>query len=190
MDVREAIPILEQAVAKLEAAEPAWKNCRSCPHGGKCCDGAPIDVVFPEEAEAIVTYLVENPEYLAYASKRASTGKLCYFHNPQAKTCLIHSVRPILCRWTPYSILTGDGTPHGMIRDKYCNFSPIRSQDRISMVKPGILEVRPKFGPVKKQKFINLQGITSLHPLLARSAEAVTMASVLMLAVNRAKKGG
>lgn len=188
MDVSEAIPILEQAVSKLEAIEPAWKDCRSCPHGGKCCEGAPIDVVFPEEAEAIINYLAVNPDYLAYASNRASAGKLCYFHDPKAKKCLIHSVRPILCRWTPYSILTGDNTPHGMIRDKYCNFSPIRAQDRISMTAPGFLEVRPKIGPVKKQNFIHLQGITSLRPLLARSNEAVTLSTVLRLAENRVKR--
>lgn len=62
MLVKDAIPILNEAISELESIEASWKNCRACPHSGKCCDGAFIKVVFPEEAKAIAEHLIAHPE--------------------------------------------------------------------------------------------------------------------------------
>lgn len=179
MNATDAIPILEEAIAKLEAMEPSWKNCRACPHAGKCCDNAYINVVFPEEADAIAQHLRAHPEKLAYAENRFSRGKSCYFHDPGANQCLIHEVRPILCRWTPYTINTGEGSYVGTIRDANCEFTSIKSNDLVTPVTPGFLEVWPASGAVKSQRFIHLQGINAMHPLLRRVGEAIQMKDVM-----------
>lgn len=184
MKATDAIPILEEAIAKLESMEPSWKNCRACPHAGKCCDNAYINVVFPEEADAIGRHLRAHPEKLAYAEDRLSRGKSCYFHNPGANECLIHEVRPILCRWTPYTINTGDGSYAGMIRYGSCEFTPIESKDLVTPVTPGFLKVGPASGVVDSQIFLHLQGIKAMHPLLRRASEAIEMRDVMKRALG------
>ncbi|WP_185641245.1 MULTISPECIES: YkgJ family cysteine cluster protein [Burkholderia] len=185
MKAMDAIPILDAATAELESMEPSWRNCRACPHSGKCCDNARINLVFPEEATAIVQYLRAHPEKLAYAKSRFSRGKDCYFHDPSANQCLIHGVRPILCRWTPYTaFFNGDGPWTGKIRDANCNFSAIEKDDRVVSIKPGFVEIWPARGAVVQQKFIHLQAINALHPLLARVREAVEMRVVMNAALS------
>ena len=154
MLVKDAIPILNEAISELESIEASWKNCRACPHSGKCCDGAFIKVVFPEEAKAIAEHLIAHPEKLVYAKERASRSKNCYFHNPHANECLIHSVRPILCRWTPYTATTGGNSFVAQIRDERCNFTPVRKIDSLKDIKPGIIEVIPYEGTVKHIYFV------------------------------------
>lgn len=184
MDATEAIPILNSAIAELESMEPAWSNCRACPHSGKCCDGAFINLVFPEEASAIAAHLREHPEKLTYAKERASRKKSCYFHDPKASQCLIHEVRPILCRWTPYSAATPQGGPvAAQFRDKSCNFTPVTAFNSVTSVKPGFLEIHPIFGLGKSQKMIHLQGTTALHPLLRRANQCVNMDAVMAMAL-------
>lgn len=188
MLVKDAIPILNEAISELESIETSWKNCRACPHSGKCCDNAFINVVFPEEAKAIAEHLIAHPEKLVYAKERASRGKSCYFHNQQASECLIHSVRPILCRWTPYTATTGSNSVVAWIRDKSCNFTPVSKIDLVKNIKSGVIEVIPFKGTVKQQKFLHLQGIEALHPLLRRANEAIDMDAVLALALSLEKK--
>ncbi|UHC89225.1 YkgJ family cysteine cluster protein [Klebsiella michiganensis] len=185
MLAKDAIPILNKAISELESIEASWKNCRACPHSGKCCDDAFIEVVFPEEAKAIAEHLISHPEKLVYAKERASRRKSCYFHNPHANECLIHSVRPILCRWTPYTALTDYNSIVARIRDERCNFTPVRKIDSVKKIQPGIIEVIPYEGTVKQQKFLHLQGIEALHPLLRRAHEAIDMDAVLALSLEK-----
>lgn len=187
MLAKDAIPILNEAISELESIEASWKNCRACPHSGKCCDDAFINVVFPEEAKAIAEHLIAHPEKLVYAKERASRRKSCYFYNPHANECLIHSVRPILCRWTPYTATTGNNSFVAWIRDKNCNFTPVSKLDSVKNIKPGIIEVIPFKGTVKQQKFLHLQGIEALHPLLRRANEAIDMDAVLALSLEKNK---
>ncbi len=184
MNATDAIPILNEAISELESMEHSWKNCRACPHSGKCCDNAFINVVFPEEARAIAQHLKAHPEKLAYAEGRASRRKSCYFHNPSANQCLIHDIRPILCRWTPYTATAGGGSFHAFIRDESCNFTLVNEKDSVTSIKPGFVEVWPVLGTVRRQKFLNLQGIVALHPLLSRAHEAVDMDAVLALSLS------
>lgn len=187
MDVRDAIPILDHAIAELENIEPSWKNCRTCPHSGKCCDGAFIEVVFPEEATAIATYLRDHPAKLEYAKKRAEESKNCYFYDSTARQCLIHEVRPILCRWTPYTAIKQYGAPvHANYRDANCEFKQVSPLDKVKDIKPGFIEIVPFPGLGKGQKMLHLQGITPLHPLLRRSNECVDMNDVMAMATHGA----
>lgn len=182
MDATEAIPILNSAIAELESMEPAWSNCRACPHSGKCCDNAFIHLVFPEEAATIASYLKAHPQKLAYARERASRSKSCYFHDPKSSECLIHDVRPVLCRWTPYTSHTSpDGSLGGFIRDENCNFTKISPRDSVVGLKPGMVEVYPKQGSVASQKMLHLQSMVPLHPLLRRVSECIDMNAVLSL---------
>ncbi len=180
MDARNAITILEHAIHELEQLEPKWKNCRECPLSGKCCDGAFIYLIFPEEAEEISRYLQANPEKLAYAKKRAANKEGCYFYDKTASQCLIHDVRPLLCRWTPYTAMTG------FYRDDQCNFEPFNVTDLATPIKPGFIEVKSIFaGAGKSQKMLHLQGMKKLWPLLERAKDCMNSDEVLKLAVSK-----
>lgn len=185
MQAKDAIPILDEAITELESIEASWKNCRACPHSGKCCDNAFINVVFPEEAKAIAEHLITHPAKLAYAKDRASRRKSCYFHNPHANECLIHSVRPILCRWTPYTATSVNNSVVAWIRDKSCNFTSVSKFDSVKNIKPGIIEIIPLKGAVSQQKLLHLQGMEALHPLLRRAHEAIDMDAVLALTLEK-----
>jgi Fe-S-cluster containining protein len=181
MNAKDAIPILEEAIEKLESMEPTWKNCKACPNAGKCCDGAPI-IVFQEEWDAIAQYLKAYPKKLAYAADRFEQGKECYFHDPNATQCLIHEVRPLNCRWTPYTImaeLKKEGPYTGWIRYKNCEFIKIKDYvDKVTPRPPYFLVVEPANGVVRQQIFLHLQGIKALHPLLKRNEEMVKIRDV------------
>ncbi|WP_442962479.1 YkgJ family cysteine cluster protein [Pseudomonas sp. BLCC-B112] len=184
MDAREAIPILNQAIAELEGIEPSWKNCRACPHSGKCCDDAFINLIFPEEALAIAEYLKAHPETHSYAKNRAARKKSCYFHDPKASQCLIHEVRPILCRWTPYTAVKPPGGQiAARLRDEECNFTSVSNFNPVVLIRPGFIEIRPAFGIGRSQKMLHLQGLTELHPLLRRAEECVNVDVVMSMAL-------
>ncbi len=178
MDAFEAIPILENKIAALELKEESWKRCRACPFNGKCCDGASVDM-FPEEREAITVYLDNNPDVKSYALTRYSQGKKCVFYDKDASSCLIHEVRPLNCRWTPYTAFNvGGGQLSVHIRDSQCNFTTTIIQDEFSSENTITLPMR-KDGPEFNNVYLRWRKITELHPLMQRADEMINI-DVLM----------
>lgn len=182
MQAKDAIPILEKSVAKLESLEPSWKNCKACPHGGKCCVGATGLLVFPEEKRDITDFLQRNDRIKQFALKKYRQGQGCYFHDSNAKSCLIHEVRPLNCRWTPYNVWPPAQPGHtfnGMVRDDKCDFIPITANDKQRVVNDEIVQIENPLSPNANTQYICLHGIKEIHPLLARSEELSTLEELL-----------
>ncbi|WP_186077776.1 YkgJ family cysteine cluster protein [Burkholderia gladioli] len=182
MQAKEAIPILNRAISKLESKEPSWKNCRSCPFSGKCCDGAKLRI-FPEERINILEFIKKNPNVRNYSVDRYMNGKACYFYNRDAKACLIHDVRPLNCRWTPYTIFIGDAGVSGMIRDSQCNFRRIDRSDGVSGVDGELIRMSVS-SESENQNYILWQKIEELRPLMKRNEEMIPMEEVMKMAIT------
>lgn len=176
MDAFAAIPILEQKVAELEVAEPSWTNCPSCPFSGKCCDGATL-LLFPEENLSLLERLSQDTQVLQYALSRFSEKKPCYFYDKQASSCRIHYVRPLNCRWTPYAEFQQSDGRHSLhVRSAECDFTK-RVVDATPMA-VNQLSV-DNVSPGANKIYLSWQSISELHPLMQRSAEMISLESVM-----------
>ena len=98
---------LETAIKELCEIEPFWDRCRPCISKGKCCEGAEIK---PSKKEKIVIslYMLFRP---LSEKRRLKENKLksryCIYQTPEK--CLIHNVRPEVCRYTPYQCVITPG---------------------------------------------------------------------------------
>lgn len=179
MRAKEAIPLLELKILELEAEEESWKNCKSCPFSGKCCDGAPL-IIWPEEKEEIVNYLRMHEGIKKFALSRYKKNEKCYFYDRDAKACLIHAVRPLNCRWTPYTVFHDPNSGYsGMIRDSNCNFYRMTKADLITRNKNGLIEIKTAGVQGGNSKYIVWQEILELYPLMRRSNELVALESLM-----------
>lgn len=179
MDAFSAIPILESKISHLESREESWKNCRACPFSGKCCDGATL-IVFPEEKLAIHKYLESNPDILQYATTRYKQNKTCYFYNKESSKCLIHEVRPLNCRWTPYAAFQdGNGGVSVNIRSAQCDFTKVSIPSAHAQGNMTFLPI--KFSSTEANNvYLNWQSITELYPLMARADEMVELETLMV----------
>ncbi|WP_236206034.1 YkgJ family cysteine cluster protein [Pseudomonas tohonis] len=178
MKIKDAIKILNQHVSRLERIESSWSNCRSCPHGGACCIGVSNLLIFPEEQKTIKSHLRKNKEILAYAIQRLEKKQGCYFHSSESKTCLIHEVRPLNCRWTPY---TAFPEPDGMLsislRDENCKFE--KHAVEIESEKAGIIKIRPINQGEYNHHFLYWPKISGLDELKGDNDKLTTIESLL-----------
>ncbi|MBR3078158.1 MAG: YkgJ family cysteine cluster protein [Oscillospiraceae bacterium] len=91
---------LEAVIEELCRLEPFWNRCHPCSSKGKCCEGAKIRPS-KKEQQVITEHLVSLPffdkQQLMY---NLMNSRICIYHTPEK--CLIHDVRPEVCRYTPY----------------------------------------------------------------------------------------
>ena len=95
---------IDKKVNELSKIEPFWKICLPCKNNGRCCNGADVNV-HDSEWEEIVNLLNSHKDILSYAQGRIKKKSCCIFFNYSASKCLIHSIRPINCRYTPFQII-------------------------------------------------------------------------------------
>jgi len=99
-ELRDFVDGISKDLAKIE---PYWRKCFPCKNKGRCCNNS--DIGIPDvEWKSIVEFLSENKDVIEYAKIRARNSMKCIFYNHDAKSCLIHPVRPINCRFAPYHI--------------------------------------------------------------------------------------
>ncbi|NHQ80292.1 YkgJ family cysteine cluster protein [Chromobacterium vaccinii] len=179
MDAFRAIPILESKVSDLEAQEESWKNCRACPHEGKCCDGATL-IAFPEEIAAIREYIKNNLDVLQYAVSRYRKKKPCYFYDKESTKCLIHEVRPLNCRWTPYAAFPdGNGGIQVNIRSVRCDFKIATIPS--AQIKNNMVSLPAHLSSIEVNNvYLNWQSLTEFYPLMARAKEMVALETLMM----------
>lgn len=91
---------IDKIIQEIIDEDPIWKKCYPCQENGICCKGADIPIS-SEESEEIKKFLSEHNEIFLYAKLQKEKNKLCLFYNPCATKCLIHDIRPLICRVTP-----------------------------------------------------------------------------------------
>lgn len=91
---------VDKIIQEIIEEDATWKKCYPCQNHGICCDGASI-IISSEEHKKIEKFLREHNEVFLYAKSQKEKNKLCLFYNPDAHQCLIHDIRPLICRVTP-----------------------------------------------------------------------------------------
>lgn len=112
----------DRIIQEILEEDPTWKKCYPCINHGICCDGAEIRISL-EESKIIEQFLKEHPDILAYAISRKKENKICIFHNTSAKKCLIHDIRPLICRITPMKGIVIKDFPIVSVYEQYSNFT-------------------------------------------------------------------
>ena len=90
---------LDNIINELYDIEPYWSKCKKCPNHGSCCVGA--NVMVREDEWFEIKSILDNDiqvRNLVYENYRS--GSDCYFRIHDK--CLIHNIRPLNCRYTPY----------------------------------------------------------------------------------------
>lgn len=91
---------LEAVIEELCRLEPFWNRCHPCSSKGKCCEGAEIRPSKTEQ-QVITTYLLSLPfSEKQHVMDNLMNSRFCIYRTPEK--CLIHEVRPEICRYTPY----------------------------------------------------------------------------------------
>lgn len=111
---------LEKLIDELNSKEDFFKKCLNCPNKGKCCIDNDIDIRDDEWAY-IKKYLLDNKDVYDLVYDNFKNGRRCYFRTDSK--CLIHDIRPLNCRYTPYQMIYKDGNLIYHIADDDCNFS-------------------------------------------------------------------
>lgn len=111
---------LDELILKLNSKEEYFKKCLKCPNKGKCCIDNDIDIRDDEWAY-IKKYLLDNEDIYKLVYDNFKNGRRCYFRTDEK--CLIHDIRPLNCKYTPYQMIYKDGHLIYHISDDYCNFS-------------------------------------------------------------------
>ncbi len=117
---------------ELCSMDPFWNKCFPCRNNGRCCVKSDVDVT-DDEWDEIVDFLKDKPKIIEYGKVRLKLGKPCLFYCSEASKCLIHEVRPIMCRYAPFHIVEKDGTYFYNLVDEHC--LNIKSDSMSSLVK-------------------------------------------------------
>lgn len=120
---------LDTAIDELLALEPFWKICYPCKFKGFCCHGAVIELSADEQraVDECVSRLPSDKREQFEANRRA--GRRCVYQTDTE--CLIHSVRPQNCRYTPFQALitAKDVLRYTMVRVGASGHCEFRRQD-------------------------------------------------------------
>ena len=103
----ERYPLLKKYYSKLNAIEGDCKKCGFCCIGGISLSGIEIDAILmfiPEFDYLIETFTRKNlttGEVIKYLVTKCTKYGYCIFNTDEG-TCIIHKIRPILCRVFPF----------------------------------------------------------------------------------------
>ena len=119
--------ILNETITELRKIEPYWNCCFPCNNKGKCCIGADV-AIYPSEWNMIVNQIINlSDSEKAVLFSNIKLKKYCVFRSKEK--CLIHEVRPLNCRYTPfqYAITPDNHLLYTMI-SRNCNFQSVRKE--------------------------------------------------------------
>lgn len=91
---------LDRYQKNLSEQEPFWKKCNPCQNNGQCCIDS--NTVFFESEIKLVIDNIKNldAETKNILKENVDNNIICPFRGNDR--CLIHDVRPLCCRVTPY----------------------------------------------------------------------------------------
>lgn len=133
---------LSSVVKDLCEIDPYWNKCFPCQNKGRCCIGSDVDVS-EEEWKQIFEFLKDKPDIIQYAKARLRQGKPCIFYCSKVSKCLIHDLRPIMCRYTPFQVIENDGKFFCNNVDEKCvSIRSVQSDSFVRAAKPFIVNVK------------------------------------------------
>lgn len=92
---------LDKYQSLLASQEPYWRKCSPCINKGQCCIDSDTSI-FSSEYEIIKDHIKGLPENLKnILVDNVNREVKCPFRTEGG--CIIHDVRPLTCRITPYS---------------------------------------------------------------------------------------
>jgi len=122
-----SIAILNETINELRKIEPYWSCCFPCNNEGKCCIGADV-AIYPSEWNIIENQIIHfSDSEKAVLLSNIKLKRHCVFRSKEK--CLIHDVRPLNCRYTPFQYaITPDNYLHYAMMSRNCNFQTIREK--------------------------------------------------------------
>jgi Fe-S-cluster containining protein len=105
MDVYEKVDVLKDELLKRDSY---WKKCYPCINNGKCCRNADVDVT-ESEWKRIVTVLQKRPHLYSFVKNQYLKKRHCIFYSSSLASCSIHEERPLMCRYTPFQMVSING---------------------------------------------------------------------------------
>lgn len=91
---------LDKYQKNLVSQDPYWKKCSPCINKGCCCVSSDT-TIFTSESKIINRYIKELPaDIKSFLKTNVDNGIRCPFRTDTS--CIIHDVRPLTCRITPY----------------------------------------------------------------------------------------
>lgn len=136
---------LNSIIEKLYQQEPYWNICCPCQCDGYCCIGADVSVNTNEWSKIKKYVQLLSFEEKLILQKNIVNGTQCVFR--AANKCLIHEVRPVNCRYTPYQLAVNSNNilEYYMVRINHktnqCEYKRVRKL--ISPQKRKMIEQNP-----------------------------------------------
>jgi len=98
---------VDKMISLLLKTEPFWHKCHPCKNNGNCCIDSET-MASAAEWHIISDHLAElSLDDFLTIRKNVDSGQNCAFRSPYK--CLIHDVRPLVCRVVPYFAFERDG---------------------------------------------------------------------------------
>ena len=164
MHAHRAIDSLSQ---ELREIEPFWARCLPCRNSGRCCKGCDVPV-YGSEWAAIIDFLTANPSVMEHAKEAFAAGRMCMFRGAQG--CMIHDVRPLNCRYAPYSVGEGCFAPMDAHCSGFCRMD-------IKAVEKSMHEniVKVTFRSGKSLHYIDLASVGGIRDFLKENRDPLLM---------------
>lgn len=120
---------LDKYHEKLIDKERYWMRCKPCKNNGQCCKNSDT-IIFTSEKTIITNYIKELPVHIRKTLKEnVDNGVRCPFRTELS--CLIHDVRPLTCRLTPYLANLGKNKIYYTLTSEDCKKMASMEQDII-----------------------------------------------------------
>ncbi|OHW62154.1 flagellin N-methylase [Andreesenia angusta] len=92
---------LDKYQEKLRIQDPYWEKCSPCKNKGQCCINS-TTMILNSESTIIKSHIKKLDEDIKEVLRHnIDNDILCPFRDE--KGCMIHDVRPFICRITPYT---------------------------------------------------------------------------------------
>lgn len=101
MNLMELTNLIDSQVEALLERDPFWRKCYPCKNNGRCCQNdSPLATA--DEFAALEAFLLGKLNIWQTVYQNLKDGRNCIFYAPDASACLVHELRPIICRLTPF----------------------------------------------------------------------------------------
>ncbi len=157
---------VDSQVKALLKIEQTWRKCHPCKNGGNCCIDSE-SFALPSEWAIIQNMLAKlHSEELHLLQARTRQKDNCVFRADDR--CIIHDVRPLVCRVTPYFVFE----QNGKLCFQYPNGSCRRQEGYVAYLPTHNTDLRKRFFSVGlinlKNKIYYLNGLKLHdHPVFA-----------------------